>query len=404
MGIVLKNNARTTLSSGISSLDTTIPVSDTSDFPALGVGEYFYATIESTAGAHEIIKVTQVNASSFVAVRGQESTIAIPFNTGARVELRITVQSLEDQFGVAVPDAVDDYLDTQLGVTVQAYDADTAKLDVIQDWTARQTFNDGVYVNNTGASDPTQIVLERDGAHRWAFFRNNTAESGADAGSNLDLYSYTDAGSLKDLIYRITRSSGVLDFKVAPTLNGAAYYTAGGTDVPVTDGGTGASTAIAATANLGAPYIIAQSGAAVSHTGNTNETALVTVTIPADVMGANGTIDVETVWSYTNNANNKTLRVRFGGVSGTQYLSNIVTTSVAVRDFRSIVNRNSKSSQVGSHNTGVLAGGWGSNSAAVMTSSVNTANAVDLVISGQLAIGTDTVTLEYYKVTLRAKA
>jgi hypothetical protein len=211
VGIIIKNNAKTTLSAGISSTDTTISVDDVSSFPALGVGDYFYLTLETTTGAHEIVKVTQVNASSFLVVRGQETTIPIPFVAGARAELRITEQSLEDQFGVAVPAAVEDYIDT----------LDLAYLNVIQDWTARQTFNDGVHVNNTGPTDPAQIVLERDGNHRWAFFRNSTAESGADAGSNFDFYSYDDTGSLKDLIFRVTRSTGVLNFGIQPTISGS---------------------------------------------------------------------------------------------------------------------------------------------------------------------------------------
>lgn len=98
MGIVLKNNAKSTLSSGISSLDTNIPVTDTSSFPSVSGGDYFYATIESTSGTYEIVKVTQVNASSFDVTRAQENTIAVPFNSGSRIELRITVQSLEDHF------------------------------------------------------------------------------------------------------------------------------------------------------------------------------------------------------------------------------------------------------------------------------------------------------------------
>jgi len=98
MGVTLTNNAHTTLAANISSTDTTIYVDDVSDFPTLGVGDYFYCTLESTTGTIEIVKVTQINSGSFIAVRGQENTIAVPFNIGARVELRLTVQNLEDQF------------------------------------------------------------------------------------------------------------------------------------------------------------------------------------------------------------------------------------------------------------------------------------------------------------------
>lgn len=116
MAIVLKNNAKSVLSAAISSTDTTIPILDVSSFPTLGTGEYFYSTLESTSGAYEIIKVTSVGASSFTAVRGQESTIAIPFVIGSKVELRVTVQALEDQ--------IQQDIAGEIGVTVQAYDAD----------------------------------------------------------------------------------------------------------------------------------------------------------------------------------------------------------------------------------------------------------------------------------------
>lgn len=98
MGIVLKNNAKTTLAAEISSLDTTIYVASTDSFPSLSPGEWFYVTIESAHGAYEIVKVTQTNNTSFIVERAQEDTIAIPFIAGARVELRVTIQSINDQF------------------------------------------------------------------------------------------------------------------------------------------------------------------------------------------------------------------------------------------------------------------------------------------------------------------
>jgi len=119
MGIVLKNNAHTVLSANISSVDTTIYVSDVSTFPALGTDEYFYCTIESPTGTYEIVKVTQVNAASFEVTRGQESTIAVPFNIGARVELRVTVKSLEDKFDAEIEEIVPTY------ISDTAYDATT---------------------------------------------------------------------------------------------------------------------------------------------------------------------------------------------------------------------------------------------------------------------------------------
>lgn len=96
MGITLANNAHTTLSADASSTDTVIYVEDIDSFPSLDVGDYFYLTLERTSGAQEIVKVTQINASSFNVVRGQESTIPISFSIGSMAKLNMTVQNITD--------------------------------------------------------------------------------------------------------------------------------------------------------------------------------------------------------------------------------------------------------------------------------------------------------------------
>lgn len=90
MALILKNNATTYLSAAITSTDTSIPVTDSSVFPALGAGDYFYATIQSTSGNYEIVKVTNVSASAVSATRAQEDTVAIPFVAGSVIEIRLT--------------------------------------------------------------------------------------------------------------------------------------------------------------------------------------------------------------------------------------------------------------------------------------------------------------------------
>lgn len=108
MSITLTNNAHTTLAANISSIDTILYVDDASSFPALGASDYFNMTIESTSGTYEIVRVTQISGTTFTVTRGQENTIAVPFNIGARVELRITVQNLEDLMDDSVADVVSD--------------------------------------------------------------------------------------------------------------------------------------------------------------------------------------------------------------------------------------------------------------------------------------------------------
>jgi hypothetical protein len=144
--------------------------------------------------------------------------------------------------------------------------------------------------------------------------------------------------------------------------------------------------------------LLAASAVALSVTGNTNETVLATVSIPAGSMGLNGGVVVKSTWSHTNSANSKTLRIRFGGVSGTAYLSYGATTTATLTETeRRIRNRNSASSQVGNAPTGVQSGG---SSGAIPTSAVDTTAVVDIVISGQLALGSESITLENYEVWL----
>ena len=132
--------------------------------------------------------------------------------------------------------------------------------------------------------------------------------------------------------------------------------------------------------------VLALSGAASSHTGNTNETILKTISIPAGAMGANGRVEVWAQLSWTSTANNKTFRVRLGGIGGTNFGSYAVTTTGAGQLLLHIDNRNATNSQIG--------GLYSSSAIASVTSAVDTTAAVDLVITGQLGTGTDTVTVE----------
>ena len=98
MAIILKNRASTYLSAAISSSDTSITVTDGSVFPALASGEYFYMTVEATTGNYEIVKVTARSENTLTIVRAQEDTLAIPFVTSSRAEMRVTAQNIEDAF------------------------------------------------------------------------------------------------------------------------------------------------------------------------------------------------------------------------------------------------------------------------------------------------------------------
>jgi Protein of unknown function (DUF2793) len=151
-------------------------------------------------------------------------------------------------------------------------------------------------------------------------------------------------------------------------------------------------------ATLGTWRVLARSGVSAGHTGSTSEATLATIAIPAGAMGPNGLLRVTTVWSFTNSANTKTLRVRLGGSGGTVYQAPALTTGDSTMIQRVIQNRNSASSQVGPSST--INNSFGAQGGAVTTSTVDTASAQDLVITGQLALGTETLRLESYLVEL----
>ena len=143
---------------------------------------------------------------------------------------------------------------------------------------------------------------------------------------------------------------------------------------------------------LGVPWTVAQSAVAFPLTGSTSETTLATITIPGGSMGPNGRCIVTVLLSSTNNANAKTLKVKFGGT----FFANYSLASTAASRVRvDLSNRNSLSSQIG----GVASvSGFGGSAGSAVPGSIDTSSDVTVLITGQLGVGTDTVTLESYSV------
>ena len=95
MAIKFSNLASTTLASGVSSTATSVSVTSASSFPALGSGDYFYATIGAGSGS-EIVKVTGISGTTFTVSRGEDGTTAVSHSAGVDVALRVTAGTLED--------------------------------------------------------------------------------------------------------------------------------------------------------------------------------------------------------------------------------------------------------------------------------------------------------------------
>lgn len=96
MTIKFTNNATTTLASGITNVATSLTVASGNGalFPSLSGSDVFYATLANTSGTVEIVKVTARSTDTFTIVRGQDGTSAVAWNSGDKVELRVTAADL----------------------------------------------------------------------------------------------------------------------------------------------------------------------------------------------------------------------------------------------------------------------------------------------------------------------
>lgn len=129
MTIKFTNNATTTLSAGINSSVTSLAVATGAGalFPTLTGSDVFYVTLANLSGAVEIVKVTARSSDTFTIVRGQDNTTAQAWNAGDKVELRPIAATMAAMLQT-----------TDIGVSVQAYDAATAKTNVNQSFTKAQ--------------------------------------------------------------------------------------------------------------------------------------------------------------------------------------------------------------------------------------------------------------------------
>jgi len=128
--------------------------------------------------------------------------------------------------------------------------------------------------------------------------------------------------------------------------------------------------------------------AAVALTGTTSETTLLTVNIPASLIGASGKVKMYPLYSMTNNANSKTLRVKLGGSTAFSAVVSNSSQSSAL-----VIIRNIGSESVQKSSTSVVSG-LGNTGTALNTLAIDTSVATTITVTGQLANSADTMTLE----------
>lgn len=255
------------------------------------------------------------------------------------------------------------------------------------EWERDHTVEDGSFVAAKLAASATDVVFGRSTTGAGA------GEEVACTAAGRALLDDTDAAA-----QRTTLGLGTIATQAANNVAITGGSITGITDLAVADGGTGASTGSAACANLKAVFIAAKSAVAVTAPADTAENILATITIPANALGANGGLRLKARLTCTNNANVKTIRVRYTGITGTQHYLEAYTSRTQGEFTLYVFNRNATNSQMSSYSGtlstagAVVAGGT--------TSAVDTTAETTLVITATKATGTDTITLEMYSCEL----
>ena len=213
------NFARSTLASSINNVVTTLSVAsgDGAKFPNPGVSEKFMIVVTNNLGQREVMRVTARATDTFTVVRGQEGTTAIAFNAGDRVSHRLTAGAIDAAFGGAIPSATGQAgkLITSDGTTASYSDTLAGPLTL--------SYASPVFTLNAAASGQTRYSRYRTaGTTRWETGVNGTAESGANAGSDLVEVGYSDAGALLGTWKSVSRATGRRTYVVAPTGAGPA--------------------------------------------------------------------------------------------------------------------------------------------------------------------------------------
>jgi hypothetical protein len=155
------------------------------------------------------------------------------------------------------------------------------------------------------------------------------------------------------------------------------------------------------------PVVIARSNSGVGNSSSTNsaEFNLATVTIPAGLMGLNGTLAIDFFGSQTASTNSRTWNLRHNTTSGAVTGGTLIVNNAnaaANASFRALLrlsNRASASVQLAA--PAALATGGGYGAGAKVDGAIDTGSVSYLNFNGIKATGTETMTLESYQVVLQ---
>lgn len=138
----------------------------------------------------------------------------------------------------------------------------------------------------------------------------------------------------------------------------------------------------------------------VNAAGDATETAIKTVTVPGNALGPNGMWRAEATWEYTNSANAKTLRTRWGGLAGGRVREDTVSTTASLRTDAEVQNVNSASSQKARNAFNAARSGMDASTGALPTNTLDTTASQDIAFTAAWAgaVSGETITLAKYAV------
>jgi hypothetical protein len=169
------------------------------------------------------------------------------------------------------------------------------------------------------------------------------------------------------------------------TKNSDGTYSAPGSAPIKTQAGTGTGTTL--------PSGVLCVNTTPQATTGLAEEVLATCTITANTLSANGmALRVTAGTTSAANANNKTLKIRLGGIGGATVLSVATTTSAASFKADAVIVRTGAATQIAS------ASALASNQTTSPTQTL--ANALDLVVTGTTATAAGDLTLQFLIVEL----
>lgn len=128
----------------------------------------------------------------------------------------------------------------------------------------------------------------------------------------------------------------------------------------------------------------------VSLTGTTAETTMLTIPVKGGLIGANGVLAIQPLWSNTNNANNKTLRIKLGATTCYSYGAVNLSHQDAYINVRNIGSESSQKTTSG------MSGGTGGTVNNYNSTSTDTSVDFNIVVTGQLANSADTMAIQAF--------